>query len=255
MYNQCRRSGLTANMLLLWLLATATTLSSHGVAGVPQSWGCTSASYCPSTCSGLVPTSDNASSYVPMTGSARPLMGNSTGERQLHMSVVRMVDAVEARFGPVTNDVAEGLHLSFQYLCCYNRTELARIEAIMAAVRWEPVHVRFTRVVCAASMVLGVADPAAQGALFGIVSAIEEAMASAGLAARLRLRAEQAPFHASLFNAEPGHTHNISGVIEVAQSTIMANGSLNTQPIVVDSFDFNGRTFHAAQQNSSVAVK
>lgn len=233
-------------MLLLWLLpAAATTLSRLGVADVPESWGCTSASYCPSTCSGLAPTSDNASSYLPLAGSERPLMGNSTGERQLHASVVRMVNAVELRFGQVTNDVAEGLHLSFQYLCCYNRTELAHIEAIMAAVRWEPVRVRFTRIVCAGSMVLGLADPAAQGALFGIVSAIEEAMASAGLAARVRLRAEQAPFHASLFNAEPGHTHNISDVIEVAQSTIVANGSLNAQPIVVDSFDFNGRTFHA----------
>ena len=152
---------------------------------------------------------------------------------------------MEKRFGPVTNDVAEGLHLSFQYLCCYNRTELARIEAIMAAVRWEPVRVKFTRVVCAASMVLGLADPAAQGALFGIVSAIEAAMADAGLAARVRMRAEQAPFHASLFNAEPGHTHNISGVTEVAQSIIVANGSLNSQPIVVDSFYFNGKVFHA----------
>ena len=160
---------------------------------------------------------------------------------------------MEKRFGPVTNDVAEGLHLSFQYLCCYNRTELARLESVMAAVRWEPIRVRFTRVICAGSMVLGLADPAAQGALFGIVSAIEEAMAGAGLWARIRVRAEQAPFHASLFNAEPGHTHNVSDVIELAQSTIVANGGLNAEPIVVDSFEFNGKTFHAVGAGSNTS--
>jgi hypothetical protein len=139
---------------------------------------------------------------------------------------------------------------STQYLCCYNRAELARIEAVMAAVRWHPVNVTFTRVVCAASMALGLADPAAQGALFGVVSSIEEALNTAGLGPRVRFRAEQAPFHVSLFNAEPpAHAgypaHNISDVIALAQSTIAASGRLNAEPIIVDSFEFNGKHFHA----------
>ena len=225
-------------MMFALVVAVLYTMRSNGAATE-----CTSALYCPATCSDMP---GNVSSYVLMAGSEHTLMGNTTGERQLHASVVRMVNAVEKDFGPVTNNMAGGLHLSFQYLCCYNRTELARIEAIMAAVRWEPVSVRFTRVVCAASMALGLADPAAQGALFGIVSTIEEAMAAAGLGARARFRAEQAPFHVSLFNAGPGHTQNISGVIAVAESTIAASsGSLNLEPIVVDSFEFNGKTFHA----------
>jgi hypothetical protein len=156
-----------------------------------------------------------------------------------------MVKTVENRFGPVTNNMAEGLHLSFQYLCCYNRTELSRVESVMAAVRWQPVKVRFTRIVCAASMALGLADPAAQGALFGVVSTIEEALATTGLGVRVRFRSEQAPFHVSLFNAEPAHTQNISDVIALAQSTIADSGSLNAEPIVVDSFEFNGKTFYA----------
>jgi hypothetical protein len=230
-------------LLLLLLLPPpppASAMSIRGTTAVPE---CTSASYCPAICSGMP---GNSSSYVAMAGSEHALMGNTTGERQLHASVVRMVAAVEKRFGPVQNDVAARLHLSFQYLCCYNRTELARIETIMAAVRWKPVRVRFTRVVCASYMALGLADPAAQGALFGVVSAVEDAMAAAGLGVRVRFRAEQAPFHASLFSAEPGHTHNISDVIKLAQSTIAASGGLNTEPIVVDSFEFNGKTFHAA---------
>ena len=229
-----RSSSWSLMLLLLLLLAAAC----RG-ATVTE---CTSASYCPATCSGVP---GNASSYVPMAGTEHRLMGNTTGERQLHGSVVRMVNAVEKRFGPVTNDMAEGLHLSFQYLCCFNRTELDRIEAVMAAVRWHPVNVRFTRVVCAASMALGLADPAAQGALFGVVSTIEEALAAAGLGPRVRFRAEQAPFHVSLFNAEPAGTPNISDVIALAQSTIAASGGLNAEPIVVDSFEFNGKTFPA----------
>ena len=89
----CPVTASAMRMLLLWLLvlaAAATTLSSRGVTGVPE---CTSASYCPSTCtsSGL-PINGNTASYLPLAGSERHLMGNSTGERQLHASVVRMVD-------------------------------------------------------------------------------------------------------------------------------------------------------------------
>jgi hypothetical protein len=67
-----------------------------------------------------------------MSGTEHKLMGNTTGELQLQHSVGRVVNAVEKRFGPVTNNMAKGLHLSFQYLCCYNHTERARIEAVMA---------------------------------------------------------------------------------------------------------------------------
>ena len=224
-------------MLMLLFLLLPITCSAF----TPQ---CTHASYCPATCSGVLP--GNASSYAPISGTEHKLMGNTTGELQLQNSVVRMVNAVEKRFGPVTNNMEKGLHLSFQYLCCYNNTERKRIETVMAALRWHPVKVRFTRIVCAASMALGLADPAAQGALFGVVSMIEEALAIAGLGPRVRFRAEQAPFHVSLFNAAPlNNTHNISDVIALAQSTIAGSGSLNVEPIVVDYFEFNGKKFHA----------
>ena len=224
-------------LLLPMLLLTCTANSA------PTVTQCSSASYCPATCSGLP---GNASTYVPMSGTEHKLMGNTTGELQLQRSTVRMVNAVEKQFGPVTNNMAKGLHLSFQYLCCTNYTERARMEEIMAAVRWHPIKVRFTRIVCAASMALGLADPAAQGALFGVVSMIEEALANAGLGPRVRFRAEQAPFHVSLFNAEPlNNTHNISDLIALAQSTFASSGSLNVEPIVVDVFEFNGKKFHA----------
>ena len=201
---------------------------------------CTSAAYCPATCAG---TSWAGAGAVPMAGSLRMLTGNSTGERQLKASVIRMVDAVSNRFGPVRNDMSGGLHLSFQYLCCFNGTELPRVAAAMATVRWQPIRVSFTRVFCAGSMALALADPAAQGALLGVVSAIEEAMVVAGLGVRIRCRAEQAPFHASLFAVDAGNTTDLAAVIALAQSTIPAGGSLNAEPILIESFTFNGKTF------------
>ena len=222
---------------IVCLAAAAQWQQSTAVAS--DSFQCTRAEYCDATCDG---TNDT---LIPMAGSLTSLMGNSSGERQLHASVVRMVRTVETQFGPVGNDVENGLHLSFQYLCCYNRTELEQIEAAMKTVRWQPIEVRFTRVVCAASMVLGLADPHAQGQLFAVVSAIEEAMEAAGVRVRQRFRAEQAPFHASLFTATPNHTSaSTAEVVAAAQSTI-TGGSLNADPIVVDSFTFNGQTFTA----------
>ena len=208
--------------------------------GATPSFGCTRAEYCDAC--------PNATrEAVAMAGSEASLMGNSTGERQLHASVVDMVAAVSRRWGPVANDVSEGLHLSFQYLCCYNNTELRRISKAMATVRWRPIPVRFSRVVCAASMALALADPSSQAALFGVVSAIEEAMAAAGLPVRGRFRAAQAPFHASLFSAHVGAHVDMSEVIALAQSTLPAGGGLNAEPILIDSFHFQGRTFHAQQ--------
>ena len=151
------------------------------------------------------------------------------------------------RFGNVSNSVANGLHLSFQYLCCYNHTQMEVISRAMATVKWHAIPVRFTRVVCAASMALALPDPEAQGALFGVVSAIEEAMATAGVPVH-QFRAEQAPFHASLFNAHPPLATDSREVIELAQSLIPPSGSLNDDPILIDSFTFNGVVYRSLPQ-------
>ena len=99
----------------------------------------------------------------------------------------------------------------------------------------------------ASPVLQALADPSSQGALFGVVSAIEEAMAAAGLPVRGRFRAAQAPFHASLFSAHVGAHVDMSEVIALAQSTLPAGGGLNAEPILIDSFQFHGRTFHAQQ--------
>ena len=106
-------------------------------------------------------------------------MGNTSGERQLQRSVRLAMDAVQ-RFGPLANPSVASLHLSFQYLCCYNHTELAGIARAIRAVKWAPVSATFNRIVCAAGEFVALASPASQGQLFGVVAALEEAMARAG---------------------------------------------------------------------------
>jgi hypothetical protein len=208
-----------------------------GASLMPAQFDCTPATYCAPQCL------DNTT-QTQMAGSEFSLMGSSTGEQQLHSAVVHMVAAVSTRFGNVTNNVANGLHLSFQYLCCTNQSERRLIGQALASVKWKAIPVRFSRVVCAASMALALADPQAQGALFGVVSAFEEAIAARGIPIE-QFRSEQAPFHASLFNAHPPRAVNMQEVINVAQSTIPTGGSLNSVPIMVDSFTFDGNVYPA----------
>lgn len=226
-------------MSALWLVVVAAlsmTQSSHVETNTDTApFQCTSADYCNARC-------PNNQTQTQMAGATFSLIGTTLGKIELHTSVVRMIKNVSDVYGNVTNTVENDLHLSFLYLCCYNRTELEVISRAIATVKWRAVPVRFTRVVCAASMAIALADPVAQGALFGVVSAIENAIADAGLPVH-RFRAEQAPFHASLFNAQAPKATNIQDVIELAQSTV--SSGLNSNPIIVDSFDFNGETFRA----------
>ena len=195
--------------LRAWL-ETPTAMANVGTPGWQRRWPCktdnsalkTDAAVTPATpdqllCASLdycsTPTCPN--STIQMSGSERGLMGNSSGEQQLRTGVRAVMQAVEA-FGPITNPSITGLHLSFQYTCCYSKGELAAIAQALETVKWAPVEVTFTRVVCAASEFVALADPVAQGQLFGIVSAFEEAMAAAGIPVH-RFRASQvsAPEH------------------------------------------------------------
>ena len=173
---------------------------------------------------------------ITMAGTLHPLMGNSTGEQQLRASVRLAMKAVQL-FGPLRNPSIGGLHLSFQYLCCYNQTELAGISRAIRAVKWEKVPVTFTRIVCAGSEFVALASPAAQGALFGVVSAFEEAMAQAGYPVH-RFRAAQFAFHASLFQPPYGaqFPNNSYTAMLAAANAALPPGGLNTEPIEVASF-------------------
>ena len=221
---------LVAALLLLpqLLLSPLGEASSHGGAASPSSRPppppaatrdellCSSEDYCDS------PTCPN--STVQMMGTLHMMTGSSAGELQLRRSVRAVMSAVEA-FGPLSNPSLGGLHLSFQYLCCYNKTEEVGIARALAAVRWEPVEVRFTRVVCAGSEFAALADPVSQGKLFGVVSAMEEAQAAAGYPVH-RFRAEQfvsdarAPLPALNHPASPLPASTVSSLACVVDSRL-----------------------------------
>jgi len=197
---------------------------------------CSTCTYC-STCP------NNDTELFEMTGSEHMLNGNSSAELQLRHAALNVVSAVEQVYGAVRNNVAgkNGLHLSFQYHCCYNSTQIKRIGDALATVQWKPVPVRFKRIVCAASMFVVLADAASQGALFGIVAALEEASAAAGVQVH-RYRAEQFAFHASLFARPAGSA--VTAMLDCANGAVPDSG-FASEPILVDSFQFAGRTFHA----------
>ena len=184
-----------------------------------------------------------------MSGTLHPLVGNSTGEVQLRASVRRSMAAM-ARFGPISNpSIDTFLHLSFQYLCCYNKTELAGIAKAIQGVKWAPISVTFTRIVCAGSEFVALASPTSQGQLFAVVSAFEEAMARAGFPVH-RFRASQFAFHASLFKPPYGHQYpnNTYAEMLAAANAAVRGGIMNTERIVVDSFVGFGQVIHAAVQ-------
>eukprot|EP00040_Diaphanoeca_grandis_P018145 m.95318 g.95318 ORF g.95318 m.95318 type:complete len:246 (-) comp26809_c0_seq1:56-793(-) len=215
------------------------TAGRHGYTfPTPDDLLCSTANYCTS------PTCPNGT--IQMSGTLHPLMGNSSGEIQLRQTVREMMIAVET-FGPITNPSIGGLHLSFQYLCCYSEIELANIAKVLASVRWSPIPVSFTRVVCAAGEFTLLANPAAQGNLFAVVSAFEEAMAEAGYPVH-RFRAEQFAFHVSLF--QPPHGALANGTLTQMLAAAQATVPVSSEEIIVDSFQGFGRTFNATATKS-----
>ena len=218
---------MTSRRVLPWLFAAVAFVVLVVTVGADD-LNCEAAEYCnAATC---------PAGAVTMAGTLHPLMGNSTGEQQLRASVRRAMEAVQ-RFGPLSNPSIDGLHLSFQYLCCYNQTDLAGISQAIRAVKWEMVPVTFTRIVCAAGEFVALTSPASQGRLFGVVSALEEAMARAGYPVH-RFRAAQFAFHASLFQPPYGAQHPNNSYTEMlaAANAALPAGGLNTEPIEVASF-------------------
>eukprot|EP00039_Didymoeca_costata_P010834 m.146895 g.146895 ORF g.146895 m.146895 type:complete len:220 (-) comp14978_c0_seq7:1311-1970(-) len=184
-------------------------------------------------CNSALCSSNNATN---MAGTLHPLMGNSSGEQELLNSAKLAMEAVQ-QFGPVSNPSIGSLHLSFQYLCCYNDTELQHVSEVIHAVKWQPINVTFSRIVCAAGEFVALASPTSQGDLFGVVSAMEEAMAVAGIAVH-RYRAAQFAFHVSLFQPPIGakFPNNTYADMLAAANEALPPGGLNINPIVVDSF-------------------
>ena len=224
-------------LAVLLAAMTLAPITAPGAPATPDSLLCAAADYCNS------PICPNGTTQ--MSGTLHPLMGKSVGEAQLKSSVQSAMDAVQ-KFGPLSNPSIDGLHLSFQYLCCYNKTELAGIARAIRSVKWEPIPVTFTQIVCSASEFVALASPKSQGQLFGVVSALEEAMAAAGYPVH-RFRAAQFAFHASLFQTPIGarFPNNTYAEMLAAANAALPAGGLNSEPIVVDSFEGLDEVFHA----------
>lgn len=165
------------------------------------------------------------------------LHGKSDGEVQFQAAAAKAI-SVARTFPGVTHDLIGGFHLSLAYECCYTAEQLTQIGKIGASLVWPAVHVRFRQVVCTGGAFLVLADAASQGALMGIVAALEERVADAGLLVH-RFRAEEAPFHASLFNMNS----SFPTAAAVPALNEAVPGFWNEEPIVVRSFHLQGTDF------------
>ena len=203
---------------------------------------CTPTTYCPSDCA----AAGYAPSAQPIQSATVSLQGSSVGETQFQAAAARAV-AVARTFPGVTRDLLDGLHLSLVYECCYTSAELAQIGRLGAALVWAPIAVRFKRVACVGGAYLVLTDPASQGALMGLAAALEDAMQTAGMRVH-RFRAEEAPFHSSLFDQNSSYP---TAEAVVAINKAMGSGWWNEEPITVTSFKLQGTNFtwHASETN------
>ena len=104
------------------------------------------------------------------------------------------------------------LHMSLNYFCCYDPSELSTIRAVLEQVHWQPLNVSFDRPAWRLnghgtgtptiantdhmSMIV-MLDRASQNLMQAFVASVEERIRSAGIDIHVPRR-EQEPFHATL---------------------------------------------------------
>jgi hypothetical protein len=193
--------------------------SAHGGGGA--NFSCPSGHYCGSCPDG----SANFDTIHLMLGDRTP------GLKQFHASV-RAAVAMFQRFpGIRSNDVAD-THMTVQYLCCLNSTQLGTVRRILRQHPFPKLAVRFGHVICRTASFIVQADPVTQHTLGQWVAAVEGAILAAGVPVPIR-RAQQAPFHSTLCTFGASYS-NSSAVAMAAVNDRFGSAGFNTAPIAID---------------------
>ena len=116
---------------------TPTASAARGAPAPAPPFSCPSGGYCGSCPTGYA----NWDSIHPM------LFNTSPGLKQFHSSVVEAVAMFKQYPGIRTDDVAD-THMSVQYLCCLNSTQMATVRHVVAAHSFPKLAVRFGEVIC-----------------------------------------------------------------------------------------------------------
>lgn len=143
-------------------------------------------------------------------------------------------------------DVPPLLHITFQYLCCYNEVDYYIIEQVLTDLDWQPVNVTFAAAVCnneSADHLSFVAmlDAASQASLGLFVERIERAMLAAGVPVHVP-RSAQEPFHSTI--GVVGADYPVAEVLGFINGNVTSWGAL---PLTINSFfiELPPKIFHA----------
>ena len=204
--------------------APATPSAARGALAPATPFSCPSGGYCGSCPAGYA----NWDTIHPM------LFNTSPGLKQFHSSVAEAVAMFKQYPGIRTDDVAD-THMSVQYLCCLNSTQMATVRHVVAAHPFPKLAVRFGEVICRTVSFIATVDDATQRTLGTWVDAVEDSIIAAGVPVHTR-RAQQAPFHATLATYGSAYD-NSTAVAMAAVNARWGNGTngFNAEPIAIDN--------------------
>lgn len=189
--------------------------------GNQNNFSCPSGNYCGSCSNG----SANYDTIHLMLGSGSP------GLRQFHASMREAVAMFQQFPGIRSTDVAYP-HMTVQYLCCLNITQLATVRRVIERHPFPKLAVRFERVICRTASFIVEADAVTQQALGRWVLDVEDAILAAGVPVPIR-RAQQAPFHSTLCTFGASYS-NSSEIAMAAVNARFGSTGFNSAPIAVD---------------------
>ena len=159
----------------------------------PPPFSCPSGGYCGSCPSG----SGNWDSIHPM------LLNSSPGLKQFHASVAAAVAMFRhfpgaqrgrpptrcwiwvsglrlLRAAGIRTDDAKDTHMTVQYLCCLNATQMATVRRVVAAHPFPRLAVHFGEVICRTASFIATVDAETQRTLGAWVDRVEDAIIAAG---------------------------------------------------------------------------
>lgn len=196
------------------LLGASATTPSTTSAMFPFPPHCTSNTYCVSDCN---------VTGVYNTDTTLMLYGLSEGHRQFITSFESAISIINKYPGVNSEDKID-LHMTLQYFCCYNAFTYAKIAEVLATIKWRPIPLTFSKVVCnwedgkraVASLVI-LLSPESESLLQDYVARIETELVQRGIPVR-KPRSRMEPFHSTLAVVHP--TYPIRQVLEELQAQI-----------------------------------
>ena len=170
------------------------------------------------------------------------LLNTSPGLKQFHAAINDAVSMFRS-FPGINSDDHADTHLTVQYLCCLNATQMATVRKVVAAhiPLFPKLAVRFGEVICRTVSFIATVDAATQTRLGAWVNSVEDAIIAAGVPVHTR-RAQQAPFHATI--ATYGAAYDNSSAI--AMAAVNAKYGANTSGFNVDPIEIDGAVFFPA---------